>query len=735
MSRLNEREIARRLAAQDDVEPPAELLARLRAEIPEDPGARLRLVATAAREDVRPRAFGGRRLWLLAASIAVALLGGFLALEVRRQAAAPGELELSERPAAAPEAGAGVAERMPRPPAAASRRPEPEMAPSAASREAAGVESDGRRFDLGARNEAGAPPPPMAAAQPVEVPELLAAEDEVTTTAESQLQERRREAAKQRAAVAPKPQGVVGGVVGGVAGGVPGGTPGGMIAGVPSSPKTMAADAPLRLGRLGESKEMEPSTGGTAEPNDEPYGDVFFRTYGVNPFIDTEDDRLSTFGLDVDTASYTVVRRYLADGHLPPPEAVRVEEMVNFFAYGDAPPRSGDFAIHVEGAPSPFAGGERYRLLRFNLRAREVSAADRKPAILTFVVDVSGSMDYENRLELVKRALGLLLGELRAEDRVGLVVYGSEGRVLLEHTSDKAAIGRAVDRLVAEGSTNAEEGLVLGYELADRAFRRGALNRVILCSDGVANVGATGPQSILARIGQAADRGIELTTVGFGMGNYNDVLMEQLADKGDGRYAYVDTLDEARRVFVEDLTGTLQTVASEARVQVEFNPAVVARYRLLGYENRDIADHRFRDDTVDAGEIGAGHGVTALYEIKLQPEAPAGLPGAVLRLRWKSARTQQFTEEEQVLRAADMARTWESAPRGLRLAAIVGEFAEILRHSYWAKDGDLDALARRAQRVADAFPGDQRVSELVSLIGKAAALAPRGDDAPRPEED
>ncbi|HEX5759237.1 MAG TPA: von Willebrand factor type A domain-containing protein, partial [Thermoanaerobaculia bacterium] len=490
---------------------------------------------------------------------------------------------------------------------------------------------------------------------------------------------------------------------------------GGIAAGAPGEALNAS---PLRVGSV-----PPPSTGGTAEPNDAPYGDVFFESAGVNPFVDTEDDRLSTFGLDVDTGSYTVVRRYLTDGHLPPAAAVRVEEMVNAFDYGDPAPRDRDFAVRAEGAPSPFADGERYRLLRFGIRARTVSAAERKPAVLTFVVDVSGSMEEENRLELVKQALGLLLDELRPEDRVALVVYGDEGRVVLDHTSDKGAIRRAIERLVAEGSTNAEEGLLQGYRLAEQGFRRGAVNRVILCSDGVANVGATGPETILARIGRDAERGIELTTVGFGMGNYNDVLMERLADQGDGRYAYVDTVEEARRIFVEDLTGTLQTIASQARAQVEFNPAVVARWRLLGYENRDIADRRFRDDTVDAGEIGAGHGVTALYEIKLAEDAPAFLPAATLRLRWRSERSERFEEAARTLRAADFAASWESAPRALRLASVVAELAEILRGSYWAKEGDLEALARRARRLATT--GDARVIELAELIEKARSLSRR----------
>ncbi len=487
-----------------------------------------------------------------------------------------------------------------------------------------------------------------------------------------------------------------------------------------------------------------PSTGGTAEPNDQPYGDVFFRGYGTNPFIDSEDDRFSTFGLDVDTGSWGVVRRYLRDGNLPPREAVRVEELINAFDYDDPAPRRGDFRVVADGAATPFAGrrdNPRYRVLRFGLHAREVDVTHRKPAVLTFVVDVSGSMAAENRLGLVRKSLSLLLDQLRPDDRVALVVYGSFGHVVLEPTGDLEAIRSAIGRLVPEGATNAEEGLVLAYDVARRAFRPGAINRVILCSDGVANVGRTGPESILGRIGDAARDGIELTTVGFGMGNYNDTLMEQLADRGDGMYAYVDDLDEARRVFVENLTGTLQTVARDAKVQVEVDPQVIARYRLLGYENRDVPDEKFRDDTVDAGEVGAGHTVTALYEVKLRdgidPRRDRGRTAATLHLRWQSVATGKVEEMALPVAVGDLAGGWSEAPPSLRLASVVAELAEALKGTYWARETDLDELFRRAQKVSADFPGRLDVAELVTTIGRAARLADRARQGaePPPEQD
>ena len=308
-------------------------------------------------------------------------------------------------------------------------------------------------------------------------------------------------------------------------------------------------------------------------------------------------------------------------------------------------------------------------------------------------------MNQENRLGLVKRALGLLLDELQPDDRVGLVVYGTNGRILLRHTRDLEEIRRAIAELRPEGSTNVEEGLRLAYDLADEGWRQGASNRILLCSDGVANVGATGPESILSRIGKEAQRGIALTTIGFGMGNYNDALMEQLADQGDGTYHYVDALDEARRVFVENLTGTLETVAKEAKAQVEFDPRSVVRWRLLGYENRDVADRDFRNDRIDAGELGAGHQATALYEVRLRDGAAGSDRIATLRLRWKSVAEKRVIEESRELRAHDLDRSWEGASSNLRQAALAAAFAEKLKETAAADDFGWRSLRREAARL------------------------------------
>lgn len=703
MSQLSEREIARRLAERDDVEPPAGLLERIKSEIPAE--VRIAPEVQAGREE-RIGDMSARQRWLIAASVVAAVGAGVFALQLRPSMDEMGsEMTQEDAAAEAPrqnwEEKTGAPEAMPQATATAPAAPmqdaaAPERLPQA--QDAGGAELD--RAD--ARREQRMVPPPAAPPPPPPPPPPA-------PLSELDLKLSRSRASRQAAPVPPVEleEGVEGGVVGGVSGGVVGGSPGGVV-GAPAPEASF--DYETEIEQLPVSKEAAAT-----------YRDVFFKEHGTNPFTDTREDRHSTFGLDVDTGTYTVVRRYIDDGNLPPGAAVRVEEMVNFFKYGDRPPARGDFAIHAEGAPTPYTPGDRYRLVRFNIRGREVEARNRKPAVLTFVVDVSGSMDMENRLGLVKRSLGLLLDELRDSDEVGLVVYGDRADVLLEPTGDREAVRRAIGRLVTTGATNAEAGIALGYDVASRHFRPGAVNRVVLCSDGVANVGATGPQSILARIDREARRGIELTTLGFGMGNYNDTLMEQLANKGDGRYAYIDSLDEAERVLVEELTGTLQTIARDAKVQVEWNPDAVERYRLLGYENRDIADERFRDDTVDAGEIGAGHSVTALYEVKLRPDVARGETLGTLRLRWESPETEKVTEIERGLKLSDLAASWTQASPALRLAATVAEYAEILKGSFWARDGDLDRVAREAREATSKLRGKD-VEDFANLANRAARL-------------
>ena len=714
MSRLKEHEIARRLAEPLDAEPPEGLLDKIKAEIPpflkvgtKAPGGEVKPFPLPA-DIPAPR----RQRWLIAASLAVAVVGGLLAWNLQFLSPSREAMEVAEPvvPQTYSDAGPeGSAVQLPPPPASV---PPPAASYPAPAQAGPGSETEKLKSlgYIGGRQEQ--LHRPQSPAAPMEAQERFA--DEVTVTGESPLMDERRISASTTVE-----SGVESGVVGGVVGGVPGGAP-------------MRYSAEKKEDNRVSRGTTGGSTGGNAEPNDEAYGDTFYRSAGVNPFVDTEEDSLSTFGLDVDTASYTVTRRYLGDGNLPVPESVRVEEFVNFFHYGDEPPARDDFAITAEGAPTPFAP-ESYRLLRFNVRGREIRPGERKPAVLIFVVDISGSMDMENRLGLVKSSLGLLLKQLRPTDKVGLVVYGSEARVVVEPTHDLARVRAAVDALHTDGATNAEAGLLLGYEVANRYFRPEGNNRIVLCSDGVANVGNTGPESILERIGREARRGIELTTLGFGMGNFNDHLMEQLANKGDGRYAYLDTQDEAHRVLVEELEGTLETIAKDAKVQVAFSPDVVERWRLLGYENRDIADDKFRDDTVDAGEIGAGHGVTALYEVKLRPGAQPHKPLAEIRLRWRSEQTGRVREDSKLMRVGQLAPSWERATPALRLASVVAEFAEILRGSYWARGSSLDELFKLAKTV-EVEQSESRQAGLSELAGRARSISAEQGESRRAGE-
>lgn len=444
---------------------------------------------------------------------------------------------------------------------------------------------------------------------------------------------------------------------------------------------------------------------------------------GINEFLNTDEHRLSTFGLDVDTASYTIARKFLRDGSLPPPEAVRVEEFVNYFDYGDPAPVGADLALRTEGGPSPFSSDPLRRLLRFNIRARNLSEENRAAATLTFLVDVSGSMAEPGKLALVKPALAEMLHHLRADDQVALVVFTTDARVVRRHTGDVAELTRAIETLTPEDSTNVQAGLELAYKVAREGFRSGTNNRVVLCSDGVANVDRTTADAILELVSKEVRRGIELSAFGFGLEEYNDALLEQLADRGDGRYAYIDHPGEARRAMREQLTGVLQTVAADARAQVEFDPAVVKRYRLVGYENRAMADEKFRDDDADAGEVGAGQSVTVLYEVELFGEL-TDEKIAALTVRYRPGGAAGFQELRQELRVTDLAPTWEAVSAPLRLSALVAEFAEQLRGADSVRGKTLAELHGRAQALAATLPGRQDIAEFADLIATAAALTP-----------
>ncbi len=457
--------------------------------------------------------------------------------------------------------------------------------------------------------------------------------------------------------------------------------------------------------------------GGSANVNGAPFDGMFFKNYGVNPFVDTEDDHLSTFAIDVDDASYILTRSYLDRGYLPPEDAIRVEEFINHFDYEYETPGKAPFEVYIDGAPSYF--GQNCELLRIGIKGRGIGRCQRQPATLIFLIDVSGSMAREDRLGLVKDALMYLVDQLDASDRIGIVAYESSAREILEPVSvrNRGEIHRAISCLQPGGSTNLDHGLNLAYRMAERNFLENRINRVILCSDGVANVGATSADELLRRIKRFSDMGITLTAVGVGMGNHNDALLEQLGDKGNGQYAYVDGIEEARRLFVEKLAGTLQIIARDVKIQVDFNPRVVRSYRLLGYENRNVEDDKFRDDREDGGEIGAEHQVTALYEIKLHNHAKGGLLGRV-NIRYKDPEGYETDEIHCDVQRGVLNRRFENASPQLQLAAAAAEFAEILKRSYWARGSSLQEVYRVASRVSNHFRSPE-VDEFLKLIREA----------------
>jgi Ca-activated chloride channel family protein len=455
---------------------------------------------------------------------------------------------------------------------------------------------------------------------------------------------------------------------------------------------------------------------GSADAPIIPSGGDQFEDYGVNDWIDTVDQSVSTFSVDVDTASYSITRRELTAGRMPDPASVRVEEFVNYFRYDDPTPDDLPFSVSLEGAPSFF--GEGHHLLRIGMRAKEIPLEERDPVNLTFLIDVSGSMSAENKLGLVKYSLRHLIDRLQPSDTLSIVVYaGSEG-VVLEPTdvSEKSAILDAIDALNAGGSTNGEAGIRLAYDINASALRPDGVNRVVLCSDGDFNVGATGNQ-LIRLIEDERERGIELSVLGFGMGNFNDRDMEQLANRGNGNYAYIDTPNEALRVLGDNLVGTLQVVAKDAKLQVRFDESVVERYRLIGYENRLLDEEDFADDDVDAGDIGAGHAVVAYYEVDwVEDAAETATDVATVAVRYKEPEASQSTEHTWTLDLDDVASDFSDTSDAFRFGAAVVEFAEILRESPHVEQASLaDVAAVAGASLSSETPAKLEFLELVDL--------------------
>ncbi|MFO7871293.1 MAG: von Willebrand factor type A domain-containing protein [Kiritimatiellia bacterium] len=472
-------------------------------------------------------------------------------------------------------------------------------------------------------------------------------------------------------------------------------------------------------------KRQEPK----AKPKEPEETGARFRAVGVNPFYYASERAFSTFAIDVDTASYTLSRNYMTRGFLPPAESVRTEEFVNFFDYAYDPPQRDTFRVYLQCAPSEFGRG--LYLMKIGVKGKRLGREEQQKAVLTLVIDSSGSMNTPDRMELVRKSVRMLVSELAPSDRVGIVRFGSDSRLVLPHipASEKERIFGALDRLRATGSTNLEEGMRTAYAEAARAFEGGAANRVLVMSDGAANLGTGAAEDILEQISDYRKQGIYCSVFGFGIGTYNDEMLEKLANKGDGTYSFIDSKEEAKRVLVDNMAATLNTIASDVKIQVEFNPRKVKRYRQLGYENRQLRKEQFRDDTVDAGEVGSGQSVTALYEMEFRDGKLKGSDAdaiATVRVRYRRMDTGEVEEIEKALRGADVAGDFNRMDARFKLAAGVAEFAEILRGCPHAAGSTYEDVARVLRPVSLELHLDKRVQELVRMVEGANGMA-RGE--------
>lgn len=466
-----------------------------------------------------------------------------------------------------------------------------------------------------------------------------------------------------------------------------------------------------------------------------------FDAVAENDFLAVRDHPLSTFSADVDTASYAIVRRFLNDNHLPPKGAVRTEELLNYFPY-DYPQPKGDtpFSATMEVAACPWE--PEHRLVRVGLKGREVPRDQRPPSNIVFLIDVSGSMNMPNKLPLLQQAFRLLIEQLGPKDRVAIVTYAGSTGIVLEPTQDKEAMQAAVDRLRAGGSTNGASGVQLAYQVAEKSFIRGGTNRVILATDGDWNVGVTNQSDLLEMIAQKAQSGVFLTVLGFGMDNLKDSMLVKLADRGNGHYAYIDTPLEAKKVFVDQLSGTLMTIAKDVKIQVEFNPAQVGAYRLIGYEKRLLAKEDFNNDKKDAGEIGAGHTVTALYEVvpagkemppiamvdKLkyatlapQPNPKVAPVDEILTLKLRYKEPESDTSKLVEIPITDTGTTWEKSSPDFRFAAAVAGYGMLLRDSPHHGQITWESVAEWAHEGLGADKSGYR-EEFLNLVKRAKTL-------------
>jgi Ca-activated chloride channel family protein len=472
-----------------------------------------------------------------------------------------------------------------------------------------------------------------------------------------------------------------------------------------------------------------------------------YAEYERNAIQRVSEHPVSTFSVDVDSGSYANIRRMLNDGYLPPQDAVRVEEMINYFSYNYDTPNNTrtPFSINTEIATTPWNPDT--HLLQVGLKGFEIEAAERPAANLVFLIDVSGSMQNPDKLPLLKNAFRLLTNQLGTEDTIAIVVYAGATGIVLEPTpgDQKATILSALDQLRAGGSTNGAAGINLAYLMAEQAYIKDGINRVVLATDGDFNVGTVNFAALIDMVEERREKGISLTTLGFGSGNYNDQLMEQLADEGNGNYAYIDSLNEARKVLVEELSSTLQTIAKDVKIQIEFNPAVVIEYRLIGYENRMLRREDFNNDKIDAGEIGAGHTVTALYEISLMGSSSQSIDPlrygsnnataeqeanlnelAHVRLRYKQPQGDKSTLTERTIERRNIVELEKASPE-LRFAAAVAAFGQELRGGEYLSNFGYPEIRGLASAARADDPFGYR-GEFISLVDLAASLSVQDKD-------
>jgi Ca-activated chloride channel family protein len=497
------------------------------------------------------------------------------------------------------------------------------------------------------------------------------------------------------------------------------------------APSTVSQPAPAQ-GVIGSSSPYDTRgrIAGSAETEKYPGG-------ASNPIRQVAAEPVSTFSIDVDTASYANVRRFLTDGRLPPRDAVRVEELVNYFDYGYAAPATAaePFKAYTAVTPSPWAAGK--QIVHIGLQGYDIPRASQPPLNLVFLIDTSGSMTAEDKLPLAARAMNILIDQLSPRDRVSMVAYAGSAGAVLAPTSgaEKLKMRCALGALQAGGSTAGGEGLALAYALAQQNFRKDAVNRVILLTDGDFNVGVADPSKLKDFVAEKRKTGIYLSVYGFGRGNYNDTMMQTLAQNGNGTAGYIDTLEEGRKLFRDDFSGSVFPIADDVKIQVEFNPATVSEYRLIGYETRMLAREDFNNDQVDAGEVGSGVSVTALYEVTPvggqasvdplrygKPTAPKASPSdelAFLKIRYKLPGAGTSRLIEQPIGAASAYATVEAAPEATRWALSVAAYGQTLRGDPWLSPAfGWDRIETLAQNARGRDPDGQR-AEFIRLVRAA----------------